>query len=358
MRAAAAILLVLSMTMNGWAQQTCSNYNSNLRILFQMSNLNDHRQSPGHSATTTYNASCTYNGGNPPGSPCNVFCNEDGRSALVTSEQFSTVDPSPFGVFHHIVNTTAVTGSANSNGASVSCASTIAVATTRCLVLLSCTATVSISASQSGIGANVSFPPGSIWNDSDSDLTTCMPEKSNPFGTPIIIDLGGGYDLSLLKDGVPFDFFGTGMYMTSWPEPGAANGFLVLPDQDGMVLTAKQMFGNQAGYPNGFEQLKQYDLNHDGVIDAQDPVFNDLYVWVDTSHDGISQPGEMHKLAGLMLTDGDRVEGILLQYKRSPYIDANGNAFGLKGSLIVSTPRGREEREALYDVTLQFRRLF
>ncbi len=34
----------------------------------------------------------------------------------------------------------------------------------------------------------------------------------------------------------------------SWPEPGADNGFLVLPDKDGMVPTAHQMFGNQDGY--------------------------------------------------------------------------------------------------------------
>jgi hypothetical protein len=174
-----------------------------------------------------------------------------------------------------------------------------------------------------------------------------MAETVPGIPTPIIIDLGGGYRLSLLKDGVPFNFYGTGLVQVSWPEPGANNGFLVLPDQNGMVPTAKQMFGDQAGFKNGFLQLEQYDTNGDGVIDNRDPVFSDLRVWVDTNHDGVSQPGELHTLDEL------GIDSISLKYTNSPYIDPDGNAFRYKGSIILDGTNTKDRKVTIYDVVLQ-----
>jgi hypothetical protein len=349
-KAIAILLLLLTLSTVSWSQiqQSCSINSYSIDGWFQMLGMQDHAATPGHSANTIFKGSCVYNGGSQPLAPCYATCVDDGRTALVTNENWATVPSGPLGPYRHHIAATAATGSASANGANVSCASTIAVATARCLAYLSCTATVSISASASGIGASVSFGPSSIWNDSHGDAITCLAKHNPPLPTPIIIDIGGdGYHLSLLKDGVPFNFYGDGMRLTSWPEMGALNAFLVLPDENGMVPTAKQMFGNQAGFPNGFLQLAQYDGNGDGQINAQDQIWSILRVWVDANHDGISQPGELHTL------DEYHFDSFLLKYKRTPYVDENGNAFGLKGTLIVDTPTGKEQRETIYDVTLQ-----
>lgn len=50
---------------------------------------------------------------------------------------------------------------------------------------------------------------------------------------------------------------------------------------------------------NGFEALKEYDENRDGVIDAKDNIYNSLQLWQDTNSDGISQAGELHTLKEL-----------------------------------------------------------
>ena len=48
----------------------------------------------------------------------------------------------------------------------------------------------------------------------------------------------------------------------------------------------------------GFKALAMYDRryyggNNDDVIDAKDTVFSKLRVWVDSNHNGVSEPGEL-----------------------------------------------------------------
>lgn len=53
---------------------------------------------------------------------------------------------------------------------------------------------------------------------------------------------------------------------------------------------------------NGFEALKEYDENKDGVIDAKDNIYNTLSLWQDTDSDGITDAGELHTLSELGVT--------------------------------------------------------
>jgi hypothetical protein len=114
------------------------------------------------------------------------------------------------------------------------------------------------------------------------------------------------------------------------------------------------LFGNitpqpPSSDPNGFLALAVYDQpenggNGDGVIDAQDAVWPQLLVWIDTNHDGISQPGELHHLDDL------GVHSISLRYVESRYTDQYGNQFRYRGWLNPVQKDSVDRR--VYDVIL------
>ncbi len=113
---------------------------------------------------------------------------------------------------------------------------------------------------------------------------------------PIIVDLGGrGYELTNIKDGVIFDFFGGGSSIQmSWTAAGWNGGFLVLDrNGNGRIDDGAELFSNIAPQPskpgrgkNGFAALAVYDLkanggNEDGWIDGHDSIYSKLFIWID-----------------------------------------------------------------------------
>lgn len=100
------------------------------------------------------------------------------------------------------------------------------------------------------------------------------------------------------------------------------------------VDSGRELFGNCTPQPdppagqqkNGFLALAEYDKpaqggNGDGVLNGQDAIFSSLLLWQDANHDGVSQPGELHKLSELDLSS------IELAYKESKPTDQYGNRF-------------------------------
>ena len=158
-------------------------------------------------------------------------------------------------------------------------------------------------------------------------------------GSPIIIDISGqGFSLTNAANGVTFDISGTGHpVQMGWTAQGADNAFLALPGADGAVHNGKQLFGNftpqpKSTTPNGFAALAVYDLpanggNGDGVIDAKDAIFSSLRLWIDTNHDGISQPEEIHTLSELGVTS------ISLDYHEDKRQDEYGNVFRYRAKI-------------------------
>jgi len=156
--------------------------------------------------------------------------------------------------------------------------------------------------------------------------------------------------------GVSFDFFGDGVPIeTSWTASGSTNGWLALDrNHNGTIDSAKELFGNVTDQPpsttpNGFLALAVFDLpaqggNGDNRIDEQDSIWPQLLVWIDSNHDGVSQPDELHRL------DDMGIHSIGLKYTASPKVDRFGNAFRYKGKLNSVAP-DKVDR-VIYDVFL------
>jgi len=59
------------------------------------------------------------------------------------------------------------------------------------------------------------------------------------------------------------------------------DGILVVDrNNNGKIDDISEIFGNK-DKTNGFETLREFDSNHDGVVDANDTQFDQLKVWQD-----------------------------------------------------------------------------
>lgn len=176
--------------------------------------------------------------------------------------------------------------------------------------------------------------------------------------SPIIVDISGhGFDLTSAAGGVLFDIAGTGHpVQMGWTAPGSNIAFLALPANDGLVHSGKELFGNftsqpPSSTPNGFAALAVYDDpnnggNGDGVVDAKDAVFASLRLWIDSNHDGVSQPEELYTLPSL------GVFAISLKYKEDRRTDQYGNVFRFRAQ--VNPGGGTQTGRMAYDVFFFF----
>lgn len=127
--------------------------------------------------------------------------------------------------------------------------------------------------------------------------------NAQPPRDPLAIDLGAlGIDFTTLENGVNFDLDKNGFAeKTAWI--GIEDGFPCL-DRNGnsKIDDGGELFGDQVELSNGtisvsgFEAHADLDENGDGVINHNDTIWNDLRVWVDANHNGISDSGELKTL--------------------------------------------------------------
>jgi len=142
---------------------------------------------------------------------------------------------------------------------------------------------------------------------------------------PLVIDLNNnGLELTDVRadQQVKFDITGDGIKESvSWVKP--SDGLLVF-DRNGnhTIDSGKELFGDQNGAANGFEELAKFDATGDGVINSDDEIYQDLKIWRDLNQNGYSEKNELGSISdyGIQSIDlnkdntseyisGNRVEG-------------------------------------------------
>jgi hypothetical protein len=128
-----------------------------------------------------------------------------------------------------------------------------------------------------------------------SELTMQQTQSADP----LVLDLDGdGIELTdVARERVRFDIDADGSSEeVAWVRPD--DGMLVLDrNGNGTINNGRELFGDQNGARNGFEELAKFDGNGDGIIDMNDSVFEKLGVWRDTDANGISAAGEVRSLS-------------------------------------------------------------
>jgi hypothetical protein len=132
--------------------------------------------------------------------------------------------------------------------------------------------------------------------------------------SPIILDLSGtGKPDVAHRDWLPhaptfypnrvayFDMLGIGQpQLSEWVGP--KDGLLVIPNKNGKVTSALQLFGTAGGWDNGYQKLAAlFDKNHTGVIKGEE--LKGLYVWIDKNGNGKVDPGELYTVQQLGITE-------------------------------------------------------
>jgi len=149
-------------------------------------------------------------------------------------------------------------------------------------------------------GSNVTDPGNHPPNDPLAPFAADHPSPVDP-RDPLVLDLAGtGVNLSsVTQSSAFFDFTGSGFATkTGWITQG--EGLLVLNGNPNAPISVNELVGAQSG--DGFADLAALDTDGDGVINASDPAFANLSVWVDANGNGQLDSGELVSLGSLGIT--------------------------------------------------------
>jgi hypothetical protein len=139
---------------------------------------------------------------------------------------------------------------------------------------------------------------------------------------PITLDLNGnGIELTSYRNGAHFDITGTGQAATTAFVSGG-DAFLALDrNANGVIDSGKELFGDQNGARNGYEELAKLDSNLDGLINKLDKDFAKLVLFKDNGN-GRTEPAEL-----VSLSEAGIVE-LSLNYQSVNMTAAGGNRIG------------------------------
>tara|TARA_R100000808_G_C2155291_1_gene167373 strand:- start:12523 stop:14169 length:1647 start_codon:yes stop_codon:yes gene_type:complete len=113
---------------------------------------------------------------------------------------------------------------------------------------------------------------------------------------PLIMDVNGNgkFDILPVSKGVNFNIYGDRPVAIAWTHE---DGFLFLDKNDnGIVDDGTELFGTSFEFRGGFDHLRIYDSNKDGLITPSDIAYQDMYIWVDSDNNGICDMPEVQSL--------------------------------------------------------------
>jgi len=94
---------------------------------------------------------------------------------------------------------------------------------------------------------------------------------------PLAFDLdGNGIETTGVEKGINFDINADGKKEQSSFISGNDAFLAYDKNGNGVIDNGSELFGDQNGAKNGFEELKKYDDNHDGQIDKNDAIYSNL----------------------------------------------------------------------------------
>jgi len=166
------------------------------------------------------------------------------------------------------------------------------------------------------------------------------------YAGPIVIAIGrhSSYHLTSAAAGVLFDIDADGdLDQVAWTDADSDTAFLAFDrNGNGTIDNGSELFGDHtiAGAENGFQALAAMQRAESGVqrgqIDARDPFYHRLLLWLDRNHDGVSQPGELQSFKRVF-------SSILLYYETTAHQDQHGNFFKYRGMVVERTAPGLNE---------------
>jgi hypothetical protein len=161
-------------------------------------------------------------------------------------------------------------------------------------------------------------------------------------GSPLVLDLADdGIALTSPEEGVRFSLGGHGPVQTAWVK-GNDDALLAIDlNGNGRIDGGGELFGDASRWggllvADGFQALAildspAYGGNGNGLVEENDLLFDQLLLWSDANHNGISEAGELRSLghAGIgALEIRGKVQGRVT--------DASGNDLSLRGRYLRS----------------------
>ena len=178
--------------------------------------------------------------------------------------------------------------------------------------------------------------------------------------SPLVLDLkGDGLEFTSVFSGVNFDLNADGKAeLTAWTtvQTEFDNAFLVYDkNNNGQVDNGAELFGDQNGADNGFNELAKYDDNNDGIIDQFDGIYDELTLWVDYNKNGTVdyQNGttkELKSLKDANITEISTTFTTQTDENGNIATDNNGNTTGIVGFFKMLIEGTKEVIRSIIDV--------
>ena len=173
------------------------------------------------------------------------------------------------------------------------------------------------------IEINVNWDAQSV----NADMMQQVQQQIQQMADPLVLDLDGdGVELTSARDGVEFDITGDG---TSERSAFATTDDALLAldrNRNGSIDNGGELFGDQHGSANGFDELAKFDSNMDGLIDEHDGVYERLLLFTDKNGNGKSEAGELRTLRQ------EGIASIALSYLKTNRYTSGGNRISELGT--------------------------